>query len=425
MTHPPPQPVDVHGGAAGITAVCEQIVEVAREFGHAAADSLHSAWSLHGYLVNPTVTTSAVLDPIGYARFESALLNAVDGLGGLTWVGGRCGLLEGELRLAATAYASADNLVTALGDKVTGLLKANAAISAALPALSRRDYIGAADALVSTDPELADLLIESLGITATIAAIATRVPDGHGVVHDLGPDVDGPAAEPPRSLTDVLGGLSHRNDDPHHGAIDVRILTMADGTRRAIVDITGTKSWDLGASADITSLTTNGRALIGRRTAYEQGVLAAMRQAGIRPEDEVMLVGHSEGGMVAVTTARDAARSGEFRVTHVVTAGSPIGLTAGQLPSQVRVLALENRRDVVPQLDGTTNPDRPNVTTVESDHGNGTIGGNHDIGTAYLPVAADAEVSDNASVREFLHSADGYLDATRVSTHAFQITRVY
>ncbi|MEO9137650.1 MAG: hypothetical protein ABI345_01145, partial [Jatrophihabitans sp.] len=282
MTRPPPQPVDVHGGAGGITAVCEQIAAAAGEFGHAASESLHSAWSLHGYLVNPAVTASAVLDPAGYARFESALLNALDGLGGLTWVGARCGLLESELRLAAAAYASADNLAGILGDEVVGLLKINAAMTAALPALIRRDYIGAADALVSTDPEMADLLVGALGITDTIATIATQVPDGHGVVHDLGIDDGDVAARPPRSLSAVLAELSHRNDDAHHGAIDVRILTMRDGTRKAIVDITGTKSWDLGATADITSLTTNGRALIGRRTAYEQGVLGAMRKAGIR-----------------------------------------------------------------------------------------------------------------------------------------------
>ena len=69
------------------------------------------------------------------------------------------------------------------------------------------------------------------------------------------------------------------------------------------------------------------------------------------PHTEVMLVGHSEGGIVAVDAARDAAASGRFRITHVVTAGSPVGDLAGELPTTVQLLALENTADVVPALD--------------------------------------------------------------------------
>ena len=200
---------------------------------------------------------------------------------------------------------------------------------------------------------------------------------------------------------------------------------MADGSRRAIVDITGTKSWSLTPTPDITSLTTNGRALVGRRTAYEQGVFAAMRQAGVRRTDQVMLVGHSEGGLVAVDAARDAAAGGEFDVTHVVTAGAPIGRIAGALPRRVQVLALENTRDVVPHLDGVANPDSPNITTASAGHGDGTIGDDHSLEHGYLPLSRDVQASGDASVRDFLRGADGYFHATGVTTHAFQIRRVY
>ncbi|MDT4940907.1 MAG: hypothetical protein QOJ34_996, partial [Pseudonocardiales bacterium] len=177
--------------------------------------------------------------------------------------------------------------------------------------------------------------------------------------------------------------------------------------------------------ADVTSLTTDGRALVGEQTAYEQGVLAAMHRAGVRPADDVLLVGHSEGGLVAVNAARDAVANGTFNVTHVVTAGAPLGLIAGSLPSSVQLLALENERDVVPHLDGKENPDRVNVTTATTEHGDGTVTGDHAITGAYLPIAADVQASSNRSIRDFLTGADGFFRASSVETRTFQISRRY
>jgi pimeloyl-ACP methyl ester carboxylesterase len=269
------------------------------------------------------------------------------------------------------------------------------------------------------------VIIDALEVPTALRALAGAVPDGHGVAEPLGRDTGGVAGRPPRGLTDVIGDLARRNDDRRHGVVDVRLLTLPDGTRRAIVDITGTKSWTPTPTGDITSLTTNGRALVGERTAYEQGVLTAMRKAGIRRSDEVMLVGHSEGGLVAVTTARDAAASGEFTVTHVVTAGAPVGLTVGSLPSRVQVLALENARDVVPHLDGVANPDEPNVTTASSSHGDSTIGGDHDLHLSYVPIARDVEASGDRSIHDFLAGCQDYFRAARVETRTFQIERRY
>jgi pimeloyl-ACP methyl ester carboxylesterase len=219
--------------------------------------------------------------------------------------------------------------------------------------------------------------------------------------------------------------LAWRDGEQVHGGIDVRMVTLADGSRRVIVDITGTKSWDPLPTGDVTSLTTNGRALVGVRTAYEQGVLLAMRRAGVRRHDKVMLVGHSQGGMVAVTAARDALRSGEFDVTHVVTAGSPVALTVGQLPRRVQVLALENRRDVVPHLDGRANPDRRNVTTATASSGDGTVLGDHAVEGAYVPIAEEVDASRNRSVRDFLDGAGDFFRGTEVRTTTYQVTRGY
>jgi hypothetical protein len=420
------QPVSVTGGVGGISAHCDEIRSMAGHFGRTATHALGAAWTLHGYLVHPAVLESAIVDPVGFARFEDDLLSALDGMHGLTWAGGRCGLIDGELRAAATAYEDADRLVTTMRDDVLGALREPAALAAGAATLARTGSITrAAQSVLATDPETADTVIDTLDLPALITGLDATLPDGHGVATGLGLDTSGPAGVPPRHLSDVLRDLEQRNDDPRHGAIDVRILTLADGSRRVIVDITGTKDWSPGPTDDVTSLTTNGRSLLGESTAYEQGVLQAMRQAGVRPDDDVMIVGHSEGGMVAVTTARDALASGEFRVTHVVTAGSPIGRTVGELPSSVQVLALENTRDLVPHLDGVANPDRPTVTTVRSAHGDGQVEDDHSLDDAYVPLATDAEHSHDASIRYFLRSARDYFRGTHVRTHAFQITRSY
>jgi pimeloyl-ACP methyl ester carboxylesterase len=152
-------------------------------------------------------------------------------------------------------------------------------------------------------------------------------------------------------------------------------------------------------------------------------VFAALADAGVGPHVPVLLVGHSEGGIVAVNAARDAAASGRFRVTHVVTAGSPVGTIAADVPSGVQVLALENTADVVPGLDGVPNPDLTNVTTVRTSEEHGSIGANHDLQLSYEPAAVAAQTAGNGSIDAFLHSARGFLSADTMTTHAYQITR--
>jgi hypothetical protein len=426
VSSPPTQEPSVRGGSAGIAADCAEMVALAGRFGETATDTLCSAFTLHGYLIDPCLALSALLDPAGYAEFEADLLLALDGWRGLAWAGVVCGALDGELRLAATAYEGVDLLDTKLRDVVLGGLCSGPALAKGFAVLARTgDPVEAAEAVVATDPQLADLIITVIGVPSLLEVTAHEIPDGSGVVLPTGRDRTGAASTPPRELTDVLADLGERAGDDRHGMIDVRILTMADGSRRAIVDITGTKSWDPLPTSDITSLTTNGRALVGERTAYEQGVLAAMHRAGVRRGDAVMLVGHSEGGLVAVNAARHAVSSGEFNVTHVITAGAPIGLTAAAVPSSVQVLALENGSDIVPHLDGRMNPDKPNVTTATSRHGDGTITGDHGIADAYLPVAADVQASGNRSIRDFLAGAAGFFRAGSVETHTYQITRRY
>src|SRR5205085_7287738 len=106
--------------------------------------------------------------------------------------------------------------------------------------------------------------------------------------------------------------------------------------------------------------------------------------------------GHSQGGLVAMRAAEEYSRDGSFAVTHVVTAGSPIGRMT--VPPTVTVLALENRYDVVPQLDGRPSPPDANRVTVLFDAQHHDVGLNHALASAYLPAGAVVDADDDPSL---------------------------
>ncbi len=131
-----------------------------------------------------------------------------------------------------------------------------------------------------------------------------------------------------------------------------------------------------------------------RQTSYSRGVLDAMtpsRGAPGRAGDARRAQRGRHGG----GTGRDRRRaSKEFDVTHVVTAGAPIGRFAGEIPDAVQVLAIENKHDIVPASGRAREP-----TAAEhhhrrrSNHDHHTVLANHDIEWSYLPGAGDIEAS--------------------------------
>lgn len=425
-------PVSVRGGTNGVEAHYDDMTAAARLFGRAAGSTGEAALALHAYLVHPAVVASTVLDPGGAAEFEARLLAALDGPNGITWLAARCTGVDMSLRAAAAAYIAADRLDRRIEPEIDALAHAPAAIAGGAAALARGDPGAAFQRLLTDDPELADI---AMGATAAVLAggslsdgtrlLSRAFADGSAQVTSLGDDAVADLAGPPRNLRDVLAGLAHR-DLGRPGEIDVRLLDGADGRRRVIVDVPGTKDWSLaGHNPDVTSLVTNLRAIAGEVTTYEQGIVQALHRSGVQPGDDVLLVGHSEGGMVAVDAAQHLATTGEFHVSHVVTAGAPIGMVAGGVPSDVDVLAIENDGDVVPHLDDAPNPDRVNVTTVTVHHDHGAILANHNVNASYVPGAADIDASHDPSLRAYLAGLGGFLTATTVCTRRYLISRSY
>jgi hypothetical protein len=414
----------VAGGTAGIEATTEDLLLAARlvdrlgeEVRTALSSGLPSMWwfgpwdQFTPFGAEVTAVYHAILAP------SAAGASAV----------ARCQDLRTKLVAAAARYQHADD-ATAADVLAMGVLAGPGALTAGrsivgglMHLVGTRDLAGSLQQIVTGDPALVDAAMVGSGALALDVLLAPVYPDGSPVVTDTGA-VAGAGA--PRSVADLVTRLAARDAaSTTGGAIDVTLVTGADGTRRAIVDIPGTKSWDPAESTDVTSLATNARALVGEPTTYAAGVLLALRRAGVHADEPVLLAGHSQGGMVAVEVAAIAHRTGEFDVTHVLTAGSPIGRTVGALPASVEVLALENSTDVVPHLDAAANPDRRNVTTVGFRAGNGTILGDHALEPDYEDGARLVDISRAPSLRNFEDSIARFLQGGPAVTHTYTVSR--
>ncbi|AEE44393.1 hypothetical protein [Cellulomonas fimi] len=134
--------------------------------------------------------------------------------------------------------------------------------------------------------------------------------------------------------------------------ITVQRLTHPDGTVAWLVAVPGTQRAGFAEDAP-TDNGTNPRLVGGLPDDMSTAVLEAMHLAGIAADEPVMLVGHSQGGMVAMSVASLAA--GTYAVAAVATAGSP-DPTVRPLPPSVQVVHLRDPADPLHQVDGS--PDR-------------------------------------------------------------------
>ena len=211
---------------------------------------------------------------------------------------------------------------------------------------------------------------------------------------------------PPRSTADLLREVDELYSAPP-GTVGVQSLDHADGTRSWVVTIPGTQSMSLTDGAVPTDMATNLDLVAGRPSVMSEVVIRSMLQAGVGPDEAVVLAGHSQGGMTAMRVAADPRVVAGFSVTAVVTAGSPV---AGmRLPKGVQALHLEHLQDAVTALDGAPNPDVANRTTLVRDLGAGdksdraaalSVSAPHEM-APYIRTAEAADLSAHPSVRRF------------------------
>jgi len=159
----------------------------------------------------------------------------------------------------------------------------------------------------------------------------------------------------------------------------------------------------------------------------------ALAQAGAGPREEVVLVGHSLGGIVAMQLASSPGFRARHRVGGVVTAGSPTASFA--VPPGIPVLHLENEEELVPHLDGRSgleNPGGPDRVTVTRSlaasssadpRAAGTMGAAHGIRTHRRTLAL-AQESRSAQVQDVVTRIEARLGGDAVTTRFYSARRV-
>ena len=278
-------------------------------------------------------------------------------------------------------------------------------------------------------------------VEASVAAVISEVRAGADLAAHGGWLTDG-SSMPTVSLLEPT--LAVDRDHGFHGAADlvgagegldggrVRVVEVGrgDGGSAWVVVVPGTQEWSPRAGHNPFDVTTDVRALTGDTTLAAAGVAAALDTARGRAggrstvADPVVLVGHSQGGILAAALASDAGFTARHRVTHVVTSGSPVGLFP--VPATIRVLSVERADDPVPRLDLTPNPDRPSWVTVRAAGDNPPVDvRSHPLG-AYvgtLRVAESAPRGTVAGLDAWQASAGGVLGRPVRSVSELRVER--
>jgi len=411
----------VTGGTGGITAHYDDMLNYARGLDDVAQALLDRVPEVAAVAVNPDVLASAPLSPGTAARVEERVTAATIGPRGLVPSAAWMKATAVSLRAAVDVYRGVDTAQAQLISDFHAVAAVPVLLSAAaselprvvwdtqtynLPDLMRipglivgdlKDTVYAnpwiVDGLIDDSVSLMQALPPALGPAGTILICAWSeqqegVPfpprdlaQGTGVliaggerfgwfgkgepeVTRLGKEMAPPPEMPrPTSVAGLLKGVDSIADTP--GGVRVFAVIQPDGSKKWVVEIPGTQDWGKVAGKNPIDLTNNLRLMAGQDTVQNEDVRRAMRLAGIKHGEEVLLAGFSQGGITAASLAATPATRAEFTITNVVTAGSPVARFA--IPPDVHVLSLEHTQDAVPRLDAQPNPDRPNWVTVKRD----------------------------------------------------------
>ncbi|MDM7830009.1 hypothetical protein [Cellulomonas edaphi] len=240
--------------------------------------------------------------------------------------------------------------------------------------------------------------------TDPLGALAGEAASGELPPAVLLPRADPPALPVPRSAADLLRNVSATYPSDHGGlpgtarsSISVQRLTHPDGTRGWVVEIPGTQSAAFGGDV-ATDMATNARLMGGLPDDMSTAVLHVLRDLGVPPDEPVLLAGHSQGGMVAVTAAVLAA--GAYDVRAVLTAGSPD--VPRTLPAGVQARHYRIDEDVVPQTDGRADVVSGDVVAVRRSIGAANVAHAHAL-EEYVRTAelADAALAGSPALRRF------------------------
>lgn len=172
-----------------------------------------------------------------------------------------------------------------------------------------------------------------------------------------------PAGIPPLRVPDSLDDLTESVTNAYEAGDGVVRLTTVETPEgpRVIVSVPGTQPWNPSAGSNPMDLTGNLVTAGGGTSTMTEAVELAMRNADIPDGAQVMLVGHSQGGMTVADLTSDPDFVSRYNVTNAMTFGSPID--SEHIDPRVSVLEMQHATDVVPRLDMEDSLYVPNPAT--------------------------------------------------------------
>lgn len=281
------------------------------------------------------------------------------------------------------------------------------------------------------------LIIPSLtgGISRTVRATVVPAPSpavyqGGGIAALPYPPGHPPPTHTVEGIVHNAGNLNSSRDLVEPGTIRVDRMVAPDGTVAWQVYVPPTQGHpidDFGGPSP-TDWASNLQTFNREDSAAIAGVVAAMRIAGVRSGEPVLMAGHSQGGLVAAEMASRPEIQAQFSIESVVTIGSPVARV--DLDDSVVALHLEHSDDPVSGVDGTTNPIGPNqLTAVRDTSHDGPESGlitpyqSHDTPN-FEETGRQVDASGDAAIRNWFEASAAMLDSrARVTSTYVQTTR--
>lgn len=218
----------------------------------------------------------------------------------------------------------------------------------------------------------------------------------------------------PASFTDVVARIPGAR--PNEAQVRIEKTSTA-----SFVYIGGTVSSDLSGGREPWDMASNVAAMAGQVSDSERGVRAAMSAAGVTSSDRIVVVGHSQGGLVAQRLAADP----QLGVRDVVLVGSP--QAPGGVSPGVHVVALENRNDPITALGGRAIESRADITVASTPQTSpGDALAAHHV-SVYRELAVQADASRDPSLvnaRREVFGANAETDAYACQASEWRVDRV-
>jgi len=396
----------------------EELARLSSVWGEAAASMARVGFSVAELAGSPELLASAMFDPMGAARAEAGVLRAAVGSRGLAALGASLEVDSLLLKAVIAKEQYVDDLPLHQAAALEQWLVTLPLELTLDPGRALRDGTRDSAALANAitgyaaphTQELLELFAPSLRFRLDVAQhrplsvdpifgvpLAPLVPGSERTGGSVSVSRYVPAwsGQPPPSIGSMLYRVADL-EDQSTASIAVQRVTGGDGVARYVVVLSGMRS--MTTTSDPEDLLGSGAALVGTTTNYTTCVREAIDAALVPRGAEVLLVGHSEGGIVAMDLAGDPAfNGGRVRVEQVVAAGSPISSKPVARGSGTRVLSIENVNDIVTHLDAADPPsshqslERLTYRFADDEH---DIVGSHDV-LLYARQAAGLADSPN------------------------------